>query len=43
VLFQHRVVAVVADGVEVAVEPGLAGGQPERPQRGDQPGQQFVV
>ena len=43
VLFQHGLVAVVADGVEVAVEPGLAGGQPERPQRLDQPGQQFLV
>jgi len=28
VLFQDGLVAVVADGVEVAVEPGLAGGQP---------------
>ena len=43
VLFQHGLVAVVADGVEVAVEPGLAGGQPERPQRLDQPGQQLLV
>jgi len=34
---------VVADGVEIAVEPFLAGGQPQRPQRGDQAGQQFVV
>ena len=42
VLFQHGLVAVVADGVEVAVEPGLAGGQPERAQRGDQPGQQLA-
>ena len=43
VLFQHGLVAVVADGVEVAVEPGLASGQPQRPQRRDQPGQQFLV
>ncbi len=43
VLFQLRVVAVVADGVEVAVEPGLAGGQPERAQRLDQPGQELAV
>ena len=42
-LLQDRVVAVVPDGVEVAVEPGLAGGQPQRAQRGDQPGQQFLV
>ena len=37
------VLAVVADGVEVAVEPGLAGGQPECAQRADQPGQQLLV
>ena len=42
-LFQDGLVAVVADGVEVAVEPGFAGGQPERPQRLDQPGQQLLV
>jgi len=39
VLFQDRVLAVVADGVEVAVEPFFAGGQPFPPQRLDQPGQ----
>jgi hypothetical protein len=43
VLFQHGLVAVVADGVEVAVEPGLPGGQAVRPQRGDQPGHQLLV
>jgi hypothetical protein len=43
VLFQDGLVAVVADGVEVAVEPGLPGGQPERAQRADQAGQQFLV
>jgi len=43
VLLQHRVVAVVADGVEVAVESFLPGGQPQRPQRRDQPGQQILV
>jgi len=43
VLFQDGLVAVVADGVEVAVEPGLAGGQAERPQRLDQAGEQFLV
>ena len=43
VLFQDGLVAVVADGVEVAVEPSLAGGQPNRPQRLDQPGQQLLV
>ena len=49
VLFQDavagrgRVVAVVADGVEVAVEPGLAGGQPECAQGADQPGEQLLV
>src|SRR5260370_40459535 len=42
-LLQDRVVAVVADGVEVAVEPVLAGGQPQRAQRLDEPGQEFVV
>ena len=41
VLFQDGLVAVVADGVEVAVEPGLPGGKAERPQRLDQPGQQL--
>ena len=40
VLFQHRVVAVVADGVEVAVEAFLAAGQAEGPQPADQPGEQ---
>ena len=50
VLFQDAVaravgwvVAVVADGVEVAVEPGLAGGQPECAQGADQPGEQLLV
>ena len=43
VLFQDGLVAVVADGVEVAVEPLLAGGQPEWPQCLDQPGQQLLV
>jgi hypothetical protein len=43
VLFQLRVVAVVADGVEVAVESLFAGGQAERPQNLDQPGQQVAV
>jgi hypothetical protein len=42
-LLQHRIGAVVGDGVEVAVEPGLAGGQPEPAQRGDQAGQELVV
>jgi hypothetical protein len=37
------VLAVVADGVEVAVEPGLAGGQPESAQGADQPGEQLLV
>ena len=43
VLFQHGLVAVVADGVEVAVEPRFTGGQAEQAQRLDQPGQQFLV
>ena len=43
VLFQDGLVAVVADGVEVAVEPGFAGSQPQRAQRLDQAGQQFLV
>jgi hypothetical protein len=43
VLLQDGVGAVVADGVEVAAEPGLAGGQPCLAQRLDQPGQEFLV
>ena len=42
-LFQDGLVAVVADGVEVAVEAFLAGRQAEGPQRADQPGQQLLV
>ena len=43
VRFQDGLVAVVADGVKVAVEPRFTGGQPQRPQRLDQPGQQFLA
>ena len=43
VLFQDGLVTVVADSVEVAVEPCFTGGQAERPQRLDQPGQQLLV
>jgi hypothetical protein len=43
VRLQDGVVAVVADGVEVAVEPGLADGQPELPQAADQAGEQGLV
>ncbi len=40
VLFQHRLLAVVADGVEVAVEAFLAGGQAEGAQAPDEAGEQ---
>lgn len=41
--FQDWVVAVVADGVEVQVEPVLAGGQAEGPQVLDEAGEQLLV
>ena len=43
VLFQDRVVAVVADGVEVAVEAFPAAGQAEGPQAADQAGEQLLA
>jgi hypothetical protein len=43
VRFQDRVVAVVADGVEVQVEALLAGGQAEGPQVLDQAGEQLLA
>ncbi len=42
-LFQYGFAAGAADGVEVAVEPVVAGGQAERPQRLHQPGEQLAV
>ena len=41
--FQDWVVAVAADGVEVQVEPVLAGGQAEGPQVLDEAGEQLLV
>ena len=43
VLFQDSLIAVMADGVKVAVEPGLAGGQAGRPHRLDQSCQELLV
>ncbi len=41
--FQDRVVAVVADGVEVQVKARAAGGQAERSQVLDEAGEQLLV
>jgi hypothetical protein len=43
VLFEDRVVAVVADGVEVAVESFAAGGQAQFAQALDKAGEQLVA